>query len=210
MKHLILDFETMGQDPTNCAVIDCALFVLDTEKALSDNPYTIYDLQNIHRLKLDVQDQIKEYGFIIEKKTIEFWKNLDESIRKRIQRSEKDLSVEEFVNSFVDILISNGKIDYWWSRSNTFDPIILRRLFVNADKEAHLNEHLKFWRVRDLRTFYDAKLDFPKKNGFCPVSNEEKWNKIFQEHNSSWDVLADVLRFQAVLRAESDKEQYEI
>ena len=34
--------------------------------------------------------------------------------------------------------------------------------------------------------------------------NEEKWNKAFKKHDSSWDILADVLRFQQIFRAEND------
>jgi len=34
--------------------------------------------------------------------------------------------------------------------------------------------------------------------------NEEKWNKSFKKHDSAWDILADVLRFQQIHRAEND------
>jgi hypothetical protein len=69
-----------------------------------------------------------------------------------------------------------------------------------------LKEYLPHWKLRDTRTFIDAKLDFPKVNSFVPVQDEEFWNKVFQAHDSSWDILADILRIQAILRAEQDLE----
>jgi hypothetical protein len=68
-------------------------------------------------------------------------------------------------------------------------------------------EPFKYWRVRDTRTFIDAKLNFPKKNGFNPLADEAKWEQNFKAHDSSWDILADVLRMQAITRAENDMEQ---
>jgi hypothetical protein len=70
-----------------------------------------------------------------------------------------------------------------------------------------MDESLKFWKIRDTRTFIDAKLDFPKENGFVPIKDEALWKKHFKLHNSSWDILADVLRLQAIVRAENDLEQ---
>ena len=69
-----------------------------------------------------------------------------------------------------------------------------------------MNEYLPFWKIRDIRTFIDTKLNYPKKNGFIPIQDEQLWSKSFVEHNSSWDVLADVLRMQAILRAEEELE----
>ena len=33
-----------------------------------------------------------------------------------------------------------------------------------------------------------------KKNGFAPCANDEKWDSVFKAHDSSWDILADVLK----------------
>lgn len=67
-----------------------------------------------------------------------------------------------------------------------------------------MNEYLPFYKVRDIRTYIDAKLDFPVINGFIPIENQLLWNKSFVQHDSSWDTLADVLRIQAIMRAEKD------
>ena len=61
--------------------------------------------------------------------------------------------------------------------------------------------------VRDMRTYIDAKFNFDTANGFCPIADQQKWDRAFKKHDSSWDVLADVLRLQAIARAENDMEQ---
>lgn len=124
-----------------------------------------------------------------------------------------DLNALQFMEKLIDYLRSEGKIDYWWSRSNSFDPVILDRIAQNANKTSLLGDHLKYWAVRDTRTFIDAKFDFKVpggKNGFVPVSDIAKWEYNFKAHDSKHDVAADVLRLQTIVRAEADLEQIEI
>lgn len=205
-KDVIIDFETFGKNATNCAVIDCSMMFFEWDKFLSDNPYTIRDLANAKRFKLSVKDQVKNYDWKVDQSTVDFWEQQPSEVRKRIVPKNDDLSVSQFSEEFISALSKEGKIEYWWSRSNTFDPIILQRLFDSQNRLLHVEEYLKFWRVRDTRTFIDAKLDFPKKNAFVPIQDEEKWNTFFKQHDSSWDVIADVLRMQTITRAEHDME----
>ena len=205
-KDMIIDFETFSKDASECAVIDCSVIFFEWDKFVSDKPYTIRDVATAKRFKLSVQDQVKNYQWKVDKSTVEFWERQSPEVRKNIAPKSTDITVKEFTNKFLALLTEKGKIDYWWSRSNTFDPIILKRLFESQNRLPHVEEHLKFWRVRDTRTFIDAKLDFPKKNGFIPIQDEEKWNMFFKEHDSSWDVLADLLRMQTIARAENDLE----
>ena len=204
-KDLIIDFETMGKKATKCAVIDCSVMIFDWGRFAS-NPYTISSIVETKRFKLSIVDQVKNYGWEIEKDTLKFWEDQEPEVRARIAPKKGDLTVKEFTKQFHQFLVESPKISHWWSRSNTFDPIILHRLFETDDKLAHLDEYLKYWRVRDTRTHIDAKLDFPKENGFTPMADAEKWNKVFKKHDSSWDVLADVLRLQQIFRAENDLE----
>ena len=206
MKHLFFDFETMGKIVADCAMIDCAVFVADTEKMLSNKPYTMENIVDIKKLKLSVKDQVENYGWKVYDDTLQFWQSLPADVRKHVKPLSDDLTVKEFVEEFTNFLIQSGKIDYWWSRSNTFDPFLLWRLYESQKKTPTINEYLPYWRVRDIRTFIDAKLDFPKINGFVPIKNQTVWDANFKQHNSSWDVLADVLRMQAILRAEEDLE----
>jgi hypothetical protein len=203
MNHLIIDFETMGKKAAECAVIDCSVMVFNWERFAQD-PYTIASISETKRFKLSIADQVKNYGWKIEKSTLQFWEEQEPEVRAKITPKKDDLTVKEFVKQFHEFLVESPKIHYWWSRSNTFDPIILARIFEADDKLLHLEEYLKYWRVRDTRTHIDAKLNFPKENGFVPITDEGKWNEVFKKHDSSWDVLADVLRLQQIYRAEND------
>lgn len=203
-KHLVIDFETMGKDAQKCAVIDCSVMIFDMDRMLSSNPYGLDSIGLTRKFKLSVTDQVKNYGWEVDRSTLAFWEEQDADVRSNISPRKSDLTVKEFVKQFHEFLVESPKIDYWWSRSNTFDPIILSRIFDAEGKILHLEEYLKYWRVRDTRTYIDAKLNFPKINGFPPLTNEEKWDIVFKKHDSSWDVLADVLRFQQIHRAEND------
>jgi hypothetical protein len=198
MKHMIFDFETMGTEPIDCAVVDISAFVFDWDR-FETRPYTLKDVQNVKRWKLSVKDQVENYNYKVENSVIEFWQQQDKEVRDKVKPQPTDLTVKEFVNEFHDFIIDSN-IKYWWSRSNAFDPVILTRLFDSQGKKQHLYEYCKYYLVRDTRTWIDAKLNFPKKNGFTIP----EWDEAFKAHDSSWDILIDVLRMQLIHRAEFD------
>tara|TARA_B110000977_G_scaffold195197_1_gene273188 strand:+ start:12106 stop:12732 length:627 start_codon:yes stop_codon:yes gene_type:complete len=202
-NHLIIDFETMSTNASKCAVIDCSVMVFNMDR-FSKNPYSLDSIKDTKKFKLSIVDQVKNYNWEIDKSTLQFWEEQDPIVRANISPKKSDLTVKEFVKSFHEFLIESPKIDFWWSRSNTFDPIILSRIFSAEGKLSHLEEYLKYWKVRDTRTYIDAKLNFPKQGAFAPMTDEGIWNSKFQKHNSAWDILADVLRFQQIHRAEND------
>lgn len=205
MKHCIIDFETMGVEPTTCAVVDCSAIIIDDER-FTTNPYGLSDINLAQRFKLSVTDQVKNYGYAVEKGVLDFWAEQPKEVRARVAPKPDDLSVEEFVEEFHKY-ISKEKIDYWWTRGNSFDPVILVRLFDSQGKKDLLGNYLKYYKVRDMRTYIDAKFNFSNtSNGFVPIKNEQLWEQTFKHHDSSWDVLADVLRMQAIARAENDLE----
>jgi hypothetical protein len=119
------------------------------------------------------------------------------------------LSLEEFCEKFLVDISEFNKIEYWWSRSNIFDPIIIMRMFDSFGNLELLRAYLPPWRVRDVRTFIDSKLEFPIPNKFVPVKNQKFWTEHFKEHDSAHDVVADILRMQSIVRAENDLEQVE-
>lgn len=207
MKHTFIDCETLGKNVFDCAVIDFSMYTVDTTKMLSNEPYNLHDITNIKKLKLSVKEQVDKYGWVVYSDTIDFWNSQSAEAKSKIAPKKTDISVEQFVSEFTGYLINSGRVDYWWSRSNAFDPLIIWRIYNACNKYDVLNSHLPHWKIRDIRTFIDAKLDFPKKNGFIPLKDEVKWKNTFIEHDSAWDVLADVLRMQAILRAENDMEQ---
>jgi hypothetical protein len=206
MKHCIIDFETFGTNTQNCVVIDCSVMVFDSDRFLQ-KPYTIKSISECKKFKLSVTNQVEKYQYKIEEDTLAFWQKQGKEVRAKIKPLPTDITVQEFVEEFLEYLTPFGKIDRWWSRSNSFDPIILWRLFDAVGHGNKINEYLPHWNLRDTRTFIDAKLDYPRKNGFVPIADETLWNSVFIHHDSSWDILADVLRMQAITRAENDMEQ---
>lgn len=199
---LLIDFETMGKQSRKAAVVDIAALPFDWDRLTSDNPYTLQDISEVRHWKISVVDQVKNYGYEVDQETVAFWQSQPPEVRARVKPQPDDLSVIEFAKSFHEFLIESPEFFRWWSRSNTFDPILLERLFESSGRLRHMEEYLKYWRVRDVRTFIDAKFNFSTLSGFCPIQDESLWNRAFKQHDSRWDVLADLLRFQTIMRAE--------
>lgn len=204
-KHFIFDMETMGQDTQKCVLLDCSYVVFDWDVFYADG-YTFRELEGlVKRAKFDVQHQVKDHGYVIEKSTLEWWKSQSASVRDKIQPSSEDVTLARFLEDLGDYLEDTaGTLKYWWSRSNAFDPVILWRLTDNLINSGKAAKHLSHWKIRDTRTFIDAKTNFClDHNGFIPVEDEEEWNRVFQKHNSSHDIIADILRLQTLVRIEA-------
>jgi len=203
----IFDVETIGQNVHACPIIDIAYTAFTWDRFTSD-PYSFEELVgSIQTSKLSVEDQIRNYDCSYKKDDLKFWQQQSKEAFDKIKPSKNDLTIPQMSAKLFSYL-NDYKVDYWWTRSNTFDPIILWRIMDKIGEKDLLNEHLKWWRVRDIRTFIDAKFDFTlKKNGFVPVADIDYWNKTFVAHDSTHDVAADVLRLQTIIRAENDLEQ---
>lgn len=205
---LAIDFETFGQNESSCAVIDCSALFFEWPRFISNDPYTFEELvSSVNHFKLDVKHQVEEYGFAIEPDTLNFWQTTSPETRARISPKKDDLTIKQFGNRFIEMLAGTKKVDYWWSRGNNFDPPIIWRLMRKSNRFHDFNQYVLFHRLRDIRTFIDAKFDFEQQNGFVPISNEPYWNNTFKPHDSRHDVAADVMRLQAITRAENDLEQ---
>jgi hypothetical protein len=205
-QHFILDFETMGQDVFKIPILDCSYMVFDWDRFTTDNPYSLVELvENAKRDKVNVKEQCEIYGAKFTKRDLEWWMSQGNEAKKVLNPSKDDVSVGIFIDRFISY-IENKTIGYWWTRANTFDPLILQRWATIVGKFDTITQHLSPWLVRDTRTFIDAKFNFPKVNGFVPVSDEQYWNKTFIKHDSRFDIAADILRLQAISRAENDLE----
>jgi hypothetical protein len=208
MRLIFIDFETMGDDVLEpCAAVDMSIIVGDTEKMLSDNPYSCKDVILAKKFKLSVKDQVSNYGFVVQDSGVKFWQEVSPEARKHVKPSADDLTVEQFINQLINHLNTIGKFDYWFSRGNTFDPIILQRLFKVVGKTYTFKEYFRFNRVQDMRSFINAKMEYPVTTNITPIQDEVFWKSVFVEHDSAWDVLADLLRYQTILRLENDLEQ---
>lgn len=204
--HFIFDFETMGQDVFQIPILDCSYMVFDWDRFITDKPYSLIELvENAKHDKVKVKEQCEVYGAKFTKRDLEWWESQGDEAKKILKPSKDDVSVGIFIDRFISY-IENKTIGYWWSRANTFDPLILQRWATIVGKFDVITQHLQPWLVRDTRTFIDAKFNFPKVNGFVPVSDEQYWNKTFIKHDSRFDIAADILRLQAICRAENDLE----
>jgi hypothetical protein len=205
--NFIFDMETIGANVMVCPVVDMAYTTFVWQRFL-DKPYTFEELvDSVKTVKLSVMDQMKNYNCSFKKEDVAWWEKLPKHARDKIKASSSDLTVVEFCDTILTYLREQKNVDYWWSRGNTFDPVILDRLMKSTGNDAACNQYLQFWKVRDVRTYIDAKFNFSTKSGFVPLGDEKYWNETFVAHDSSHDVAADVLRLQAIFRAENDLEQ---
>lgn len=203
--NLIFDYETLSSDVSSCAVVDCAYYLFDWSR-FTENPYTFQELiDNIQHIKLDTKEQIETYGYKVSKSTMDFWSKQDKVVRDRIKPFPTDVSLTSYMTTLLEY-VKNTNMKYWWSRSNTFDPVILYRIAESVGRSTDLNTFFSYGSVRDIRTFIDAKLNFSVYNGFVPMEDKEQWNQMFQQHNCIHDVAADILRLQYITRIENDLE----
>jgi len=201
--HFILDFESLGNNIKTTPLVNCAFTTFDWDRFVSD-PYTFEELvDNMQFVKFDVKDQVNRFACKVEEGALEFWEKQPKDVRKQLTPALDDVNIEAFFEYLTGYL-EDTKINYWWSRSNIFDPVMLYRFAEDLD-DPRIKKLLKFWNVRDVRTFIDAKFDFTVKyNRFCPVDDEKEWKSKFQEHNSIHDVAADILRLQRITRIEQE------
>ena len=207
-QDFILDFETIGQNVLKCPLIDVAYVAFDWDRFLSD-PYSFEELTSMVQTdKFNVKEQVAN-GCSFTQNDLKWWQSQSKEAQKNLLPSDNDLTLDEFCANIFKYLRSVGKIQYWWSRGNTFDPVLLERVMHQTDNHLLMNEYLKWWRVRDIRTYIDAKFNFSTRSGFIPVADDTYWSEAFVGHDSTHDVAADILRLQAIHRAENDYEQVE-
>ena len=208
-KDLVIDFESIGQNVLKLPVVDVAYATFIWERFIEE-PYSFEELtQQVQTHKFSVKDQVDRFGCSFTKSDVAWWDKQSKEARSKLKPSENDLTYEEFSAKMFEYLRNEQKIDYWWSRGNTFDPVILERIMNTMGNHLLMGEYLRWWRVRDIRTYIDAKFNFTTKNGFVPVADTDYWEKAFVAHDSTHDVAADILRLQAIHRAENDLEQVE-
>lgn len=201
-NHFIFDFETLGTNLIRgFPVLECSYAVFDASRFI-ENPYTFEELvgATVRSAKLDVKHQVSEYGYEIESETIKWWKNKKpEVFAKVVKPSLNDMTVGMFIDDMFTYIEKNN-VKYWWSRSNTFDPIILLRLAGEVGAIDRMHTILKVWSVRDTRTFIDAKFNFEGDNNFIL----DEWKEKFEAHNSVHDVAIDILRLQKITQMENE------
>jgi len=205
-NDLIIDFETFGTNQVSCPIINCSVYTFNWERFVT-KPYSFQEIvDGAVTFKLDVKYQVKNYNYVVEMEAVEFWENQEPETRRQALPTKDDISLEKFCNNFTKYLTKQPRINYWWSRNNSFDPIILWNAFRKAGDKMLLDQFIKHSYVRDTRSHIDAKFDYGQHNSFVPVSDTEYWNKTFKQHNSAHDIAADIMRLQTIHLVENEKE----
>ena len=208
-KDFIFDMETIGANVMVCPIVDIAYATFEWDRFIQD-PYSFEELTGmVITAKADIADQMTNYGCKYTKSDVEWWQSLPKEARDKLKRTDKDLTLAQFCDTILSYLREVKNVDYWWSRGNNFDPVILDRVMRLTGNVDLFKEYLKFYKARDVRTHIDAKFNYTTRNGFIPVADENYWKDAFVAHDSTHDVAADILRLQAMHRAENDLEQVE-
>lgn len=199
---VIYDFETVGNNSLKAAPVCMAAFCFDRSRFL-ENPYTFNEIvENCFYEKLNFEKIIKEHQYELNKESFNWWQNLPKEARQQLTPSEKDLDLDDFIINFESYLKKHKPIKYHWTRGNSYDPIILDVLLSKSTVDHELNNILKYWQVRDIRTWIMSKFgeDSNQRDDFVTKDFE----KDFIKHLCTHDIAADVLRMQYIIRIEND------
>jgi hypothetical protein len=190
-ESLIIDFETLSQNPINGALVSCALLTFEMDILLV-NGYTYEKLlSKVEYFKFEVKSQVTNWNRRIDPKTLEWWKQQSKDALDSIKPSEEDKQLTEFIPWLVSHF-NRDKLDYIFSRNNTFDPVIIQSIC----SDLNLPLPYDWWKIRDTKSFimgltYTANI----KDNFIPAEAENK----YVTHDPRHDVVLDVMRMQTLL-----------
>ena len=132
--HFIIDFETIGQNSREVPAIDCSYTTFDWSR-FTENPYSFKELVlGMKQAKFDIKDQMTNHGCKYNERDLQWWLDQPPALRVNLKPTPNDLTAAQFMEKLIDYLRSENKIERWWSRSNSFDPVILERIAQNAGK----------------------------------------------------------------------------
>lgn len=189
-KCLIYDYETLDKDPKKAVALCMAYVEFDLNEA-ENGEYTREELEeSTNLLHLNIEEQVKA-GMSINKDTLRWWETLvNPKIRSELFEEKERVSVRTLEDVFLDC---KRRYKYVFSRGNNFDPIITE----NIQEKFGLGELVPFWLNRDSRTWIDSFLWHTNiSNSFLPDGFTKE-----ELHHPVTDVVADVMRIQAVMSA---------
>lgn len=170
-----------------------------TEDRFLDDPYTFDELVGkAQTIKFDVKEQVEVYGRKIQKSTLDWWKKQSKEAQRQMLPHKDDVSIDQLHKFLIDDHRA-AKMDKIYTRSNTFDPILVLTLFEACGQK----DPVPWWLIRDTRSFIDGVVwGAGIKNTFVPPELKDKIIK----HDSAHDIALDVFRMQYVLRVVNGKE----
>lgn len=211
--HLIFDMETLAVRERHKAIaLDISFFAFDPRRFTSE-PYTFSEILNSAvRLKYSIVDQKKNHGFVSDPETVQFWNSQDEELKKKILFIKPtDLTLDEVFDIFIQYA-EDHRVKQWWTRSNIFDPIVMEGHAEALGKFDRFKNTLQYNMVRDMRSYIEGYFGFNVDNKFVPTASDEvdMFNRRFVEHDSTHDIVADILRIQCIERARAGLDEAKI
>ena len=129
MMCSIYDYETLGQNPNSAPVLSIAIYTFNTN---SIDSLTIENIVNdCVFASFDVSEQVKTYGKVIEKDTLEWWSKQSKEAQKQIAPSDSDVSIRDLPTLFEAAQVHDS--DRVFTRGNTFDPIFTSQIFKDLN-----------------------------------------------------------------------------
>lgn len=187
----------LSQNVQRGAIISIGFLFFDDRVFNQSSSYTYNDLlANSHYMKFDVKEQVEKYNRIVDKSTLQFWKEQPKEVQEMVGPLPNDLPLTRLVETFDNIDWTSIKRVY--TRGNTFDPIILDHVYQSFG----LKDQFPFdwWKVRDTRSLIEGmSWGTDIRNDFIPPEPEGLESKI-NLHNPVDDIILDVLRMQYMVQ----------
>lgn len=191
----IYDYETLGTKPHSAVILGCAAISVDETRFSSDDPYTFYEMVELAQfIKLDVTDQVNNYGRTVSKDTLEWWSKQSAEAKMIMNPdAELDQPLTALIPWLKSVLVPNAFV---YTRGNTFDPVFTTSICELFETE----EPYKFWEVRDTRTFIEGAFLQFNSEGFRNNFTPKHLVNDFIPHDPSHDIAMDAYRLQFVTR----------
>ena len=151
MSEVMLDLETLSTR-SHATILIIAGVKFDRNKGISKEIPSFYRRINVK--------SCEEKGMHIDPKTIQWWQDQDEQIRKEAFEGER-IDIKQALQEFGEWF---GKSDRIWSNGATFDIPILSEAYARC----RLTPPWKYFQARDTRTLFElagiTSKDLPKEN----------------------------------------------
>jgi hypothetical protein len=188
MKNYCIDVETLGTEST--AVI---LSIAYVPFSFDEKPDYVELLGRSKFLKLNVEQQLRNYKRTVEPDTIKWWEKQCDMVKQKsfIKSKLLDCDVSTALNTMkqdigLDIETNNNRDTIFWARGS-LDQMCLDSL----SKQVHGKMFIPFNNWRDIRTAVDLLYD-TSAGGYCKVPGFNP--DVVLKHDPVHDICYDVMQ----------------
>ena len=146
-------------------------------------------LSNAMFVKFNVKEQIKDYKRTMNKRTVEWWNQQHEYVRKlSLVPSSDDLSAIDGINAIKNYMAQFPEPEQTiWARGS-LDQMVIDSLCYSCEQEPIASYAV--W--RDVRTAVDLLADTAK-SGYCEVNHPTFQRHNFIKHHPTHDCALDIM-----------------